>query len=308
MKDIYELSDLEVSTPVDTSENNILIVDALNLCFRWRVLFDSIDPETESVGYAEKFAETVKSLQKSYKAKKAIIACDRGKSTFRKKIYPEYKASRERDREFASDTDKARMKAFLDEYIATVEYCRAIPNFHVVVEKGVEADDIAAMFTNEYYEEFDNIWMISGDKDWDLLVRPNVHKFNFATKANWKNADKTGPRPKEVTVDNWFEHHLCTEEQYLGLRMLEGDKSDNIPGVKGIGEKRALKFMHDYGSIDNLISSLPLNGKAQYIQALNEAKDDLKVYKKLMDLNNYEEHITEEEKASIREQISSIYQ
>jgi DNA polymerase-1 len=76
--------------------------------------------------------------------------------------------------------------------------------------------------------------------------------------------------------------------EFLLSRIIQGDKSDNIPGIEGIGEKRAAALVKQYGTFDNLMESLPVKpDKAKYIKNLNDGKDILSINEKLMGLLKY---------------------
>lgn len=298
------------------NSNNLLIVDALNLSFRWKhsdfkfpeVMANVLNEQFEDgkiseeelraevreyfkeqgAYFGEKYKDTVESFAASYGAPRIIITADSGKSAFRKAIYPEYKANRTAKVDLNTVVDDAVFACFFDMYQDALS--AEIAEVGTVIRfAGVEADDIAAYIINhtDVTTRYDNVWLVTSDSDWDLLLRDNVHRFNWATQKNWKNITKTGPRPREVTLDNWGEHHEYNPEQHLFAKCLEGDSGDNVPGVDGIGPKRALEIINKYGDIDNLIENLPLKGTAQYIKNLNAFKDIFPMTRKLMDLNAY---------------------
>jgi 5'-3' exonuclease len=139
--------------------------------------------------------------------------------------------------------------------------------------QGVEADDIAALICQNREElGLDEIWLISSDRDWDLLVDEKVSRFSTVTR-------------KETTIHNWDEHYDFDPEYFLTYKTLTGDKGDNVPGVDGVGPKRATQLIEQYGDIFDIMASLPLDGKYKYIQNLNEfGTDGLEQGVKLMDL------------------------
>mgnify|MGYP003323107283 FL=1 len=145
----------------------------------------------------------------------------------------------------------------------------------VIQEKGVEADDIAAHLVkrkNQY--AFENIWLVSSDRDWDLLIQQNVSRFSYVTR-------------KEITIDNWNEHYNVSPEEYISFKCLTGDKGDNVPGIAGIGPKRAEQLIKEYGDAMTIYDNVPLNGKYKYIQELNENAETLLTNYELMDLVTY---------------------
>jgi DNA polymerase-1 len=201
-----------------------------------------------------------------------IIAGDQGSSSYRKAIYPEYKQNRKDKFAEQTDAEKAAFELFFEDFTKTLEHIADNTDFPVLRFQGVEADDIAAYIVSKKSKlPIDDIWLVSSDKDWDLLVQPNVSRFSYVTR-------------KEVTVDNWNDHYDFNPEDYISIKCLTGDSGDNVFGVPGIGPKRAVGLVNEYGSTYDIIASIPLSGKYKYIQALNECKDTLALNYKLMDL------------------------
>lgn len=134
----------------------------------------------------------------------------------------------------------------------------------------MEADDLAAWVVKNL--DYKKCWLISTDKDWNLLVSPIVSQFSYVTR-------------KETTIENW--PHECSPENYLGLKCLQGDAGDNIGKPAGLGPKRASELLALYGNIWDLIDAIPINGKQKFIQELNKSKDLLLRNIELMDLVTY---------------------
>jgi DNA polymerase-1 len=88
-----------------------------------------------------------------------------------------------------------------------------------------------------------------------------------------------------MTLDTW--DYEVPPEQYLDFKCLTGDKGDNIPGVAGVGPKRAATLLQEYGSVLDICDQIPLPGKYKYIQAVNEMHDQLLTNVELMDLRTY---------------------
>ena len=246
------------------TENTLMIVDSLNLAFRYK--------HSGATDFAEDYLRTVQSLKKSYRASKVIIAGDQGSSRYRKEIYPEYKQNRKDKFEQQTDAEKAQFELFFEDFTKTLEHIEQTTDYPVIRFPGVEADDIAAyIVTQKKTLPFDQIWLISSDKDWDLLVQPNVSRFSYVTR-------------KETTWENWREHYDFDPEDYISIKCLTGDTGDNVPGVPGIGPKRAQQLVVEYGSTYDIIASLPIASKLKYVQALNISGDQLLLNYKLMDL------------------------
>lgn len=159
------------------------------------------------------------------------IAFDTDKSKHRLAIHPEYKAGRMLD----IDADlKAR---FAHRHIHTTYLKTLLPmlGVNVMTYPDVEADDIIANFIRKS-KRFNTI--ISTDKDFIQLVGPNARLY------------RPIPKPVMITNDNINEILGFHKDIYLHVRTLEGDKSDNIPGVKGIAAKTALKVFNLAGSTE----------------------------------------------------------
>lgn len=246
--------------------NTIMIVDALNLAFRYK--------HSGERNFKDSYFNLVESLRRSYKAGKVILACDKGSSSYRKNIHPDYKGLRKLQYENQSEDEAAAFQAFLDEFNKTMDAYEVESTYPLLRFDKCEADDIAAYIVNKRRKQ-NKIWLVSSDKDWDLLISDNVSRFSYVTR-------------KEVRLDNWNDHYAGDPEDYISLKVLMGEtgqSSDNIPGVVGIGPKKAYALVQEYGSTYDIIASLPIKSKYKHIQALNEfgAENLIRNYK-LMDL------------------------
>lgn len=245
------------------SSNTLLIVDALNLAFRWK--------HQGVRDFAEDYLRTVESLKRSYKAKWVIIAADKGSSSYRKALWPGYKQNRKDKFAEQTEAEKEAFELFFQDYEDTLKLLR-VSSYPVLQYHGTEADDIGAYISSvatKYGVE--HTWLMSSDKDWDLLVGTNVSRFSYVTR-------------KEVTLDNWHDHYECTPEQYISIKCLQGDSGDNVIGVSGIGPKRALELVNKYGSAMDIVANLPISSKLKYVQILNESGELIMLNYQLMDL------------------------
>ena len=250
---------------VNEDANATLVVDALNLAFRWK--------HQGRTDFRYDYQSTVKSLAKSYDCTRVIITADWGSSTYRKGISPDYKQNRKE--KFAEQTEEERIafEEFFEEFEASLELLAE--EYPILRYKGVEADDIAAHLVkhkNKYDLEY--IWLISSDRDWDLLIQENVGRFSYVTR-------------KEVRLDNWKEHYEIEPEEYISLKCLTGDKGDNVPGIPGIGPKRAVQLIEQYGTAFDIYNVCPIESRYKYIQSLNENAEQLLVNYELMDLMTF---------------------
>lgn len=257
-------SDFEYTS--SSTFNNLMIVDGLNLAFRYKHANKKL--------FSLEYLEMVRSLARSYEAKDIIILGDGG-SSYRKTIFPNYKGNREELRAKQTEEEAQEFKEFLEEFDKTLQLLnRSYKTFKFI---GVEADDIAAYLVQILKDKYEHIWLISSDKDWDLLVDDTVSRFSYRTR-------------KETTKENWNEHYAYAPEDHISIKVLMGDKGDNVPGVDGIGEKRAYTIIKQFGpTAFDIYDSLPIESKYKYIQNLNNFKEQLLVNYQLMDLKTYAE-------------------
>jgi DNA polymerase-1 len=246
-------------------DSNMMIVDCMNVAFRWK--------HSGASKFVEEYVATVMSLAKSYNAGTIIAAADWGGSSYRKTLFPAYKANRKELVEKQTAEEKEASRKFFDEYERVLEALDKHPRIQLFRYQGVEADDIAAYLVSRLHDYgFDQAWLISSDRDWDLLVGPNVSRFSTVTR-------------KEVTLDTW--DYPVTPEQYISYKVLVGDTGDNIPGIPGVGPKRAAALIEQYGSAMDIYDACPLAGKQKFIQAVNDNRDQIPLNYELMDLISF---------------------
>ena len=125
-------------------------------------------------------------------------------------------------------------------------------------------------------KSYDHTWIISSDRDLYQLIDDNVSIFNIFSR-------------REITKETLKENFDLSPDEYLLSRIIEGDKSDNIIGVEGIGPKRAQGLAKEHKTFETLLKSLPVKGRAKYIQNLNASRDVLERNEKLINLKKYNE-------------------
>jgi len=255
---------------------NLLIVDSLNIAFRWK--------HQGVTDFKYDYVRTVESLAKSYNAGNIIITADGG-SSYRKDILPSYKANRKEKYAEQTPQEEKEFAMFMAEFSNTLTLLKE--KYPVFQFKGVEADDIAAYISmNLDKYGLDECWMVSSDKDWDLLINDRVSRFSTVTR-------------KETTVHNWDEHYDFEIPDYITFKCLTGDKGDNVPGIPGIGPKRAVQLMEQYGDVFDIYDACPIEGKYKYIQSLNENAEQLLINVELMDLVTYSEQAIGEQNIEV---------
>lgn len=253
---------------IQEPENTVMIVDSFNLAFRYL--------HSKKIDFADDYIKTVESLKRSYKAKDVIITGDHGQSSYRLNIFPEYKANRAKLRIKDTEEDKEFFKRFFEEYLSVLEHYKYDSSYPVFRFKGVEADDIAAYIcVNIDKYGYDNVWLISSDRDWDLLISKTISRFSYVTR-------------KEYTLETWKYFYEYPQEDYISIKCLQGDSGDNIPGIRMIGPKTAAKLVTQYGNVLDIADFLPLPGTSAAIKNLNEAGPEfLQRNLELMDLKSF---------------------
>jgi DNA polymerase I len=159
------------------------------------------------------------------------VAMDSGKHTFRRIIYPEYKAHRPE-----APPDLHQQMKRVEEIVRAL----GIP---VLVHNGVEADDIIATAVSQARERGLRTVIVSSDKDLLTLVGPDV--------VLWDTMRDRVHGPDEVTA-----RFGVRVDQMTDLLALMGDSSDNIPGVPSVGPKTAAELLNEYGSIEGIYARL----------------------------------------------------
>ena len=253
-----DLADLQ--EPDYSSYNNLVIIDANNLSYRWlqRPNYSNFGPD---------FIRTIQSLSKSYEAARTIVCFDFGKSYYRMDMHDEYKGTRKKPQ------DEEEIKKYEDFFAVLNELPEQLDE-EVLKFRGVEADDILAWITQNISDKYDHTWIISSDRDLYQLVDENVSIFNIFGR-------------REVTVESLIEDFNVSPSEYMLSRIIEGDKSDNILGIEGIGPKRAQTLAREYKTLDALLEALPIKGRSKYIQNLNAGKEVLIRNEKLINLKRY---------------------
>lgn len=161
-----------------------------------------------------------------------LVAFDAGKKTIRHEWMQEYKAGR------PPMPDEFRMQiAYIKEYLN-------IMRIKQYEQELYEADDIIGTMARRAEEAGFHVDIYSSDKDLLQLISPNttVH----LTKKGMTDLE-------DYTPDTFYERYFIKYTQFIDLKALMGDKSDNLPGIPGIGEKKAIKYLQTYGTLDAII-------------------------------------------------------
>lgn len=170
-----------------------------------------------------------------------FVAFDKGKKTLRHQTYSEYKSGR-----------SATPEEFLMQIPYIKEYLDVLGIKHLELDD-YEADDIVGSMAYLAKDKFDEVMVVSGDKDLLQLAKGNIHVY----------LTKKGLTDLECYTEENFKSLMGIESsQMVDYKGLIGDNSDNLPGVPGVGPKTAAKLLDQYGSLEGIINNLDnLSGK-----------------------------------------------
>jgi DNA polymerase-1 len=215
-------------------------------------------------------ANFLKRLLNTHKPELLAWVHDSG-ATFRDELYPDYKATRERL------TDD--LQADFDQGLERVLQLLAAYDIPVLTAEGFEADDVIGTMARKGVDAGYNVVIVSGDKDFQQLVRPGVWLLNpgrggpASVEENW------------VGVENASDRLGVPPERVIDYLALVGDSSDNVPGVKGIGEKGAIELITQYGALENIIAHVNEITKKRPREALLQYEAEARLSKQLVTIH-----------------------
>ena len=218
------------------NQNRLFLLDAYALIFRGYYAFiknpriNSKGMDTSAIlGFTNSLFDVIKRERPDYLA----VAFDKGGSQVRNDMFPDYKANR-------SETPEAIKIAV--PYIQNLLKALHIP---VVELEGFEADDIIGTLAKQAEKEDFQVFMVTPDKDFAQLVSDNIFMYRPARMGNGIEIWGIPEVQKKFEID-----HPEQVIDYLGMM---GDTVDNIPGLPGVGDKTAKKFLAQYGSMEGLL-------------------------------------------------------
>jgi DNA polymerase I len=221
-----------------SAQKRLFLLDAYALIFRGYYAFIK-NPRINSKGMDTSaimgFMNSLMDVIKREKPDHLAVAFDKGGSDLRNELFPEYKANR--------DATPEAIKIAVP-YIQALLKAMHIPIIEVA---GYEADDLIGTIAKQAEQQNYRVYMVTPDKDFAQLVSENIFMYKPARMGNgieiWgipEVLEKFEIERPEQVID------------YLGMM---GDSADNIPGLPGVGEKTAKKFLAEYGSLENLLAN-----------------------------------------------------
>ena len=221
-----------------SDKKSLFLLDAYALIYRGYYAFiknpriNSKGLDTSAIlGFTNSLFEIIRSQKPDYIG----VAFDKGGSVTRSEMFVEYKSNRDKTPE---------------PIIMAIPYIKNIlegMNIPILEQEGFEADDIIGTVAKKAEKKNFKVFMVTPDKDFSQLVSENIFLCKPARMGNGMEIWGT----KEVNEK--FE--INSPEQVIDFLGMMGDSVDNIPGLPGVGEKTAKKFLKEYGSLENLLSN-----------------------------------------------------
>jgi DNA polymerase-1 len=212
------------------------------------------------------FTTMLLSALESFHPEYVMCAMDTSEPTFRHEIYPDYKGTR-------PPTDQS-----LIDQMPMVEEVLNSFNIPIIKKEGYEADDILGTLskytsTGKWQDEDMDMYILSGDKDLLQLVREDVYV--CLPNGSFKNLEV-------YDTDKVKEKYGYTPEQVVDYKAMVGDSSDNIPGIKGVGDKTATSLLEEYGGLDSIykhVDELSTRQKNLFTESIEQAEFSRKLAK-----------------------------
>jgi DNA polymerase-1 len=214
-------------------EKRIIMIDALNLFFRNFAVIGTLNSNGAHVGGLGGFFRSLGALIKNIEADQVYVVFDGiGGSESRKNIIPEYKSGRRQSRITnweAFDSVEDENDSQIDQIQRIAQYLKTLPVRTIQIDK-VEADDVIAYMGVELAKDpINKIFIVSSDKDYLQLVQENLIVYRPIEK-------------KYYTPSTILDSFGCSVENFILFKLLMGDGSDKIEGLKGLGPKKLYKF------------------------------------------------------------------
>lgn len=243
--------------------NRILLVDGMALLFRHfyatsihkQFMRNSAGIPTNGVqGFVRHVFTALNDIQPTHVA----VCWDMGQQTFRNDMFTGYKQNR---------------PAPPEELIPQFDFVKEISEQFGFVNVGVtnyEADDVIGTLS-QHYSESDEVFVVTGDRDILQCINQNVEI--WLTKKGFNVYNR-------YTLDRFDDEYGLQPKQLIDVKAFMGDTADGYPGVKGIGEKTAIKLIQQHGSVENVINALDQLTAGQRNKIENDM-DNLKISKSL---------------------------
>ena len=282
-----------------TRNSRVLIVDSMNAFIRSFSTVNLMNPAGHHIGGLVGYLRSVGYAVKTFRPTRVVLVFDGlGSTNNKKNLYPQYKANRSITRITNWDifeNKDSESEAMVGQMTRLIQYLKQLPVTLISIDK-IEADDSIGLIAQHFEKdnECKEVTIMSADKDFYQLISDKTSVYSPTKRKTYKVKD----------VIEEFEVH---PNNYLLYKILLGDQSDNLPGVKGVGPKKAVKFFplgdeqeHD---IEELYSICEDNlGSNNVYGNVLEFKHQLNINYQLMNLR--QPNISAPDKQSIIESLN----
>jgi DNA polymerase I len=251
---------------METQKNNLLLIDGHSLAYRAYYAFPNTmtlpdgSPSNALYGFITLLFGQIERTKPKYLG----VCFDRKEKTFRHEMYPAYKAHRPPSPQDFRDQIDA-LKILLNKI-----------DVPVLELPGYEADDIIGTIGRRAEKEQIYSLVLTADKDFYQLISDYVHII----------VPQRGARESQIfKIKNIEAKYGLTPNQIIDLKALQGDPSDNIPGVAGVGEKTALTLLHEYPSLNDVYDNVDQLKSEKLKEKLINSKEQAYLSYKLAEIN-----------------------
>ena len=248
-----------------SKNKKLLLIDGNSVSFRaffamHNVLDKFVNGEGIHTNALYAFNNMLEIILKDEKPTHALVAFDAGKTTFRTKMFDEYKGTR------------AKTPQELMEQLPLIQEMLNYRGIKTYELPDYEADDIIGTMSHKAEKDGMDVTIITGDRDLTQLATDKV-----TVKVNVKGVTET----ESYTPEHVQEKLGITPNQIIDMKGLMGDNSDHYPGVEKVGEKTAIKLINEYGSVEGIYDHVDEMKKSKLKEHLINDKDKAFLSKKL---------------------------
>ncbi|CAJ1185220.1 DNA polymerase I [Companilactobacillus paralimentarius] len=248
-----------------SKNKKLLLIDGNSVSFRaffamHNVLDKFVNGEGIHTNALYAFNNMLEIILKDEKPTHALVAFDAGKTTFRTKMFDEYKGTR------------AKTPQELMEQLPLIQEMLNYRGIKTYELPDYEADDIIGTMSHKAEKDGMDVTIITGDRDLTQLATDKV-----TVKVNVKGVTET----ESYTPEHVQEKLGITPNQIIDMKGLMGDNSDHYPGVEKVGEKTAIKLINEYGSVEGIYDHVDEMKKSKLKEHLISDKDKAFLSKKL---------------------------
>ncbi len=208
------------------------------------------------------FTKMILKLLDDTRPKYFAVILDAKGPNFRHQIYEDYKANRP-----PMPEDLVEQLSYIKDIVEGL-------NVKILEKEGYEADDVIGTLARKGQEKGFRVVIVTGDKDFRQLISPHI--------SLWDTM-----KDRVTDYESFKEEYGLEPEQIIDLMGLSGDSSDNVPGVRGVGEKTALGLIKEFGSLEGVFEHLPEIKKKKLKENLEKSQSDAVLSKKLVTIEQF---------------------